>query len=122
MLPIRINEPCIACAKLGAKMRSYGWVNILGKQFGMCYRHLQCVAGVGKPEYDEEYYCDPSLIGVSGCGIPKCVERRALPCRTQEMTGCAGEHPMPRCYLPLWKLAGAPNPEVLLLEHKTETP
>lgn len=73
MKSIRIIDPCIACRKMGAVGRGYAYINLLGKEFAMCYRHLQVIAKVGRPQKDSTYQLeDPTALGPTGCGIPKC--------------------------------------------------
>ena len=63
-LPPRTSEECLAHRYMGAKTRAYSFIELRGCIYGLCYRCVQDLCGVGKPEKDELYVLlNPTSIG-----------------------------------------------------------
>ncbi len=85
MKAIRLQDPCVACRKIGAKANGYAYCRILGVEYALCFKHLQVICKIGRPVREETYGInDPTLLGLTGTGI---IARRypgEIRCQSQE--------------------------------------
>ena len=80
MKSIKINVRCIACKKIGASSRSHSFIEIKGREYGICFIHARSICDKSTGEWkktpfgklpikDQVYGIrnnDVTLLGVGG--------------------------------------------------------